>query len=252
MLAIADKETCSVVVCDARTGATLSSFGSSGSEAGRFLRPAAVCTLPLNGNLLVAEDVSKRIQEVTFSGDHIRFIGSDVIQDVITDVSASESMIAVAVQGPKTQCILLFDSVTGSLQSSVLLASKPVGMGVDGIPAVVHLSRGGSFLYVARGSNSVDVWSVKLGMAPRQLAPVCNPFMFCATDIDTFPNGEIVVVDRLMSSVSFYAPETAAKLLLTSVAWQALHKPRPWRVTSTQSGDAVYVLDRSVGVIVLV
>lgn len=253
LLALADRESCTVTICDARTGTTRSCIGSPGFEAGQFLRPCAICMLPLNGNLLIAEDVSKRVQEVTFTGDHVRFIGVDVLrasEDIITDLSASQTTIAVAVKGANTNYVLLFEATTGRLLSSVQLASKMTAGVFDAASLSVHLSGHGETLYVARGSNSIEVWSVNSGEIPRQMPTLSSAFIFSATDIDTLPTGEVVVVDRLMSNVSFYAPDSATKL--GGVAWQALHKPRPWRITTSRLGDAVYVLDRSVGVVVLV
>ena len=72
-MALADVRTNSVRVFDL-AGVELYTFGKRGKGHGEFSNPVALCPHP-NGNLLVVEH-GLRVQEVTWTGDHVRFISS--------------------------------------------------------------------------------------------------------------------------------------------------------------------------------
>ena len=61
-------------------GEHIRTFGSEGAGEGQFKSPAKLC-FSAAGNILVAERDNKRVQEVTLTGDHVRFIGFGVIDD---------------------------------------------------------------------------------------------------------------------------------------------------------------------------
>ena len=56
------------------SGRCIRKFGEKGLEPGQFNGPYRICATP-NGTLLVAEYANKRIQEVTLTGEHVRFFG---------------------------------------------------------------------------------------------------------------------------------------------------------------------------------
>ena len=88
-----DRGTVAVVDLD---GHYLHRFGKLGVGPGEFLNPTALCA-HLNGNLLVLERWT-RIQEVTWTGDHVRFICAKKThgwQPYEVDVSPDGTLIAV-------------------------------------------------------------------------------------------------------------------------------------------------------------
>ena len=54
-------------------GVQLHTFGTAGNGPGQFEFPTQLCAHP-NGNLLVLEEGNGRVQEVTWTGKHVRFI----------------------------------------------------------------------------------------------------------------------------------------------------------------------------------
>ena len=95
-------------------GAHVRTFGRGGAGEGQFNRPAKLC-FSVAGNILVAECDNKRVQEVTLTGDHVRFIGVGVIEDKIWGIAANAELIVVG----KYNCtsnnrIMMFDAVTGA------------------------------------------------------------------------------------------------------------------------------------------
>ena len=95
-------------------GERIRTFGSRGEGEGQFDWPAKLC-FSVAGNILVAERWNKRVQEVTLTGDHVRFIGVGVIDDDIWGIAANAELIGVG----KAWCtinnrIMMFDAVTGA------------------------------------------------------------------------------------------------------------------------------------------
>ena len=77
-------------------GVQLYTFGKLGTDPGKFVNPEALCAHP-NGNLLVLE-LWHRVQEVTWTGDHVRFIcalQTHGWQPGLADVSPDGAFIAV-------------------------------------------------------------------------------------------------------------------------------------------------------------
>ena len=97
------------------SGEHIRTFGSQGKGRGQFKFPAKLC-ISVAGNILVAEKRNKRVQEVTLTGDHVRFIGVGVIDDGIGAIAANVELIVVG----KYYCtsnkhIIMFNAVTGAL-----------------------------------------------------------------------------------------------------------------------------------------
>ena len=95
---------CNIAVHDLTTGVHLHTFGKRGCGAGQFQEPTRLCAHP-NGNLLVLEkgndhrSGNERVQEVTWTGEHVRFIFSAAVNGWWprgVAVSADGFLIAVA------------------------------------------------------------------------------------------------------------------------------------------------------------
>ena len=89
-------------------------FGSDGAGKGQFKCPAKLC-FSAAGNILVAEWGNKRVQEVTLTGNHVRFIGVGVIETQIYGIAANADLILVVkYNGTSNNRIMMFDVVTGA------------------------------------------------------------------------------------------------------------------------------------------
>ena len=95
-------------------GNCIRTFGGLGAGIGQFRFPVKLC-FNVAGNILVAEQDNKRVQEVTLNGDHVRFIGIGKIGEKIRGIAANAELIVVG----KFECIssnriMMFDAVTGA------------------------------------------------------------------------------------------------------------------------------------------
>ena len=96
-------------------GERIRKLGSEGAGEGQFKWPAKLC-FSASGNVVVADCGNKRVQEVTLTGDHVRFIGAGVIKNEIWGIAANAEVIVVG----KYACtsnnrIMMFDAVAGAL-----------------------------------------------------------------------------------------------------------------------------------------
>ena len=71
-LAVSNFDTHSLSVYSTDTVGRILTFGSYGSGAGQFHHPSRMCATP-RGTILVSEYGNKRLQEVTWTGEHVRF-----------------------------------------------------------------------------------------------------------------------------------------------------------------------------------
>lgn len=99
------------------SGLHVRTFGSEGSGPGQFHAPGKIC-FSKDGNVLVAEFVNQRVQEVTLTGEHVRFIGVGVIDGGIIGLAAQHDLGLIAVgkwDGRQDNRIMLFDAESGEL-----------------------------------------------------------------------------------------------------------------------------------------
>ena len=95
-------------------GDHIRTLGSHGAGKGQFNLPAKLC-FSVTGNILVAERDNKRVQEVTLTGDHVRFLGVGVINDFIWGIAANAELIVVGKYDCRSNSrIMMFDAVTGA------------------------------------------------------------------------------------------------------------------------------------------
>ena len=95
----------------------LTTFGARGAGPGQFSTPAKLCFSPLTGNVLVAELGNKRVQEVTLTGEHVRFIGVGEFEHEIRSIAANTELLLVGkyqTEGGVLQ-LSMFDLVSGAL-----------------------------------------------------------------------------------------------------------------------------------------
>ena len=95
------------------SGEHIRTFGSKGTGEGQFQSPVKLC-FSVAGNILVAESNNMRVQELTLTGDHVRFIGVGVIFDPISGIAANAELIVVGMYACiSNNRIMMFDAVTG-------------------------------------------------------------------------------------------------------------------------------------------
>jgi len=112
---VSNSKTHKITVLRLPTGYKMREFGGPGTGPGQFSGPYNLCFLP-NGNLLVAEFMSKRLQEVTLTGDSVRIIGADTIQSFIGGLTTNGELIAVGKVDEGTNGrVLLYSVASGDL-----------------------------------------------------------------------------------------------------------------------------------------
>ena len=99
------------------TGSRISTFGSMGSRAGQFLYPGRICATP-RGTILVCESGNKRLQEITMTGKHVRFIGVGHLDSLFDD-----SVFGLCLQGD----IVAVGKMHGSTNGRIVLFSYSSG-----------------------------------------------------------------------------------------------------------------------------
>ena len=106
-------------------GTHLYTFGKHGRGPGQFYGPGAVLAHP-NGNLLVSEHGNRRVQEVTWTGEHVRFLcdaNTDGLCPEFVTMSPDGSVIAVTTgnsfSSDSVCTVELLNASTGALLRSV-------------------------------------------------------------------------------------------------------------------------------------
>ena len=92
-------------------------FGVTGAGKAQFKAPRKLCFSAV-GTVLVAEMDNKRVQEVTLSGEHVRFIDAGPVE--LASIAANDELIVVGTErssdSPGRQAsVLMFDAATGAL-----------------------------------------------------------------------------------------------------------------------------------------
>lgn len=160
-LLVSHWESCEVSVYALPHGGLSSTFGGRGSDKGQFDRPFGVCTLE-NNNVLVAEQGNCRVQVVTLTGRHVRFIGVGVLEEAVGAVSCNETLVAVGHCGAgRGFRVCLFELASGALLSKL----GPLGVD-DGclgkFCSAVRFSPNGAHLLVAEADNNrLSLWTLE-------------------------------------------------------------------------------------------
>ena len=220
----------------------------------QFNYPGKVC-FSANGNILVAEYSSKRVQEVTLTGSHVRFIGVGVIDDKIWAIAANAELIVVGKYGgTSTRRIMMFHAVSGAFVRAFGYPGESPGQvmvncwGIRFMPDGRHI--------VVAESNGALVFGVQGRLS---VFTVAGEFVRCmgkaelwtAHDVEVADNGDIVVCDSRMDRFSVYTANTdtllrqwrdkgdAASASASASASEKLQSP----TALAMCGGQLYVLD---------
>ena len=115
LVAISNAVTCDVIVCKADNGDVVGRFGRRGAGRLMFGEPEKMCLSP-HGNILVAERENKRVQEVTWDGKWVRFVGDAYCRErnfPVSCVAANTSIIVLGLATHTTEGAAVFDAVSG-------------------------------------------------------------------------------------------------------------------------------------------
>jgi DNA-binding beta-propeller fold protein YncE len=116
-LIVSDYRSHSISVYSMDSGGCISSFGCFGSKPGQFKYPFRICATP-RGTILVSECGNGRLQEVTITGEHVRFIGEARHFDYesVYGLCMQGDLVAVGKHGSSTDGrIVLFSYSSGAL-----------------------------------------------------------------------------------------------------------------------------------------
>ena len=87
------------------------------SRSPEFTHATKVC-FSATGTLLVPDNDSKRIHEVTMTGEHVRYIGGRVIDSAVSAITATVEVVVIVTcgtAGKDSRRVMVFDAATGSL-----------------------------------------------------------------------------------------------------------------------------------------
>ena len=174
-------------------GGYVRSIGGKGVKPGLFYRPRKMC-FTRTGSLLVAEYGNKRVQEVKLTGEHVRFIGVDVIDDTCYSIATNDEVIVVGKSGNATNNrLLVFDAVTGAHVRSFGDYGRWPGQ-VARFCFGIRFLADGSTIAVVEGEKPryrVSFFSI----TGEFIKSVGWGVLQNATDVEIAPNGDVIVSD---------------------------------------------------------
>lgn len=117
LMAISNGPLCVVTVYSLPKCDVLQEFGGRGCNRGQFSQPTQLCFAPSTSNVLVIENYdNERVQEVTVTGRHVRFIGPGVFHPgLITGINASRGQDEPIIVISQCNCIFVFSYSTGDV-----------------------------------------------------------------------------------------------------------------------------------------
>ena len=223
-------------------GEHIRTFGSEGAGKGQFKDPAKLC-FSVTGNILVVESDNKRVQEVTLTGGHVRFIGVGVIDDFIWGIAANAELIMVG----KSHCtsnkrIMMFDAVTGTFV-------RAFGDYSDAPGQLMEYCRGIRFtpdsrhIIVAEGNCDDKGRLSMFTLAGEFVKCICEGQLKAAHDIEFGETGGIIVCDGPNHRICVYSADGSTLLRQWGGQGDADGKfKRPTALA--MCGGQLYVLDQ--------
>ena len=186
---------CTLSVYSLPGGEHIRTFGSEGAGKGEFHMPGKL-TFSVAGNILVTECYNKRVQEVTLTGDHVRFVGVGVIDDGIYSIAANVELIVVG----KWDCtsnnrIMMFDAVTGAFVRAFGDCGAAPGQLMKCCNGI-RFARDSRHIIVAEGNG--------YGKGRLSVFTLAGEFVRCigdgeltdAGDVEFANNGDVIACDR--------------------------------------------------------
>jgi len=239
LFAVSNASTDMITVYDTASGSDTVSFGGKGAGPGQFNQPSMLCTTPRD-TLLVAGYGNQRVQEVTFSGVHIRDIGVGVFSGDIYGIACNDQLIVVTkFIGATPNRVLVFNYSTGELLRQFAAygsGDRQIGQHPTGVrftPDNQHIIVVDTLYNKRLSMFTVDGVFVKhIGVGV--LGGDC--------DVDFTADGRIIVADCQNHRVCIFAADGVMTWTWGSKGTSdgQFHYPTALAV----SGDKLYVLDR--------
>lgn len=239
-LAVANEGTNIISLYFVDTGALLHSFGGPGGAAGQFNSAKKLC-FACNGNLLIAESSSRRVQEVTVDGTHVRFLSSfrPAITGELRAIAASREYVCVAkYENMPGNQVFLFDYASGSFVRGFGAFGSGDGK-VKYCEGMCFTADGNHIVLAENSNNRLSMFTI----GGEFVSSVAKGKVLSPQDVTIASNGNLVVPCKDTHSVSVYSPD-GGSLLCTFGSGSALGPfVNPIGVVSV--GSRVYVLDQA-------
>ena len=188
-------------------GEHVRTFGSKGTGKGQFSMPSKRC-FSAAGNILVAECGNKRVQEVTLTGEHVRFIGVGVIADPDFGIASNAELIIVG----KANCnsnnrIMMFDAVTGAFVRAFGDYGYTPGQLMEYCGGI-RFTPDSRHIIVAEGDDDGD-------RSRLSVFTLAGEFVRCigegelrdARDVEFADNGDVIVCDHWDHRICVYSAD---------------------------------------------
>jgi len=240
--AVSNSRTHQITVYDVVSGARTATFGGNGNGAGpgQFDQPFKLCTTPRD-TLLAAEYVNQRVQEVTFSGVHIRYIGVGAFGAGIYGIACNDAMIAVTESfGSAPNRILVFDYITGELLRQ--FAAFGSGDGQIGPSSSVRFTPDNQHIIVADtySNRRLSMFTVDGAWVKHIGVGVLGGG---ACDVDFAADGRIIVPDCWNHRVCVFTPDGAEAITASWGTEGTSDGQFAYPNALSVSGDKLFVLD---------
>ena len=223
-------------------GEHIRTFGSCGTGKGQFKVSAKLC-FSAAGNILVADNGNKRVQEVTLTGGHVRFIGVGVIDDEIWGIAANAELIVVG----KYFCtsnnrVMMFDAVTGALvmafgdygnaPGQLMRFCSGIRFSPDSRHIVVAESKG--FCFGGRLSMFT--------LAGEFVKCIGEGELKATGDVEFADEGDLIVCDNSDNVIRVYAADNGSTLLRHWTVEMDVDNDMDRPLALAMGGDQLYVL----------
>ena len=197
------------------------------------------------GNILVADPENERVQEVTLTGDHVRFIGIGVINDYIWSIAANAELIVVGKwDGTSNGRIMMFDAASGALARAFCDYGKAPGQ-------LMMFCEGIRFTPDSR--HIVVAESDGVGIGRLSMFTLAGEFVRCigegelegAGDVEFAANGDVIVCDRGAHRVCVYCADSNTMLRQWGDEDDAADGDYLCPTALAMCGGQLYVLDEA-------
>lgn len=196
--AVSNIMTHTITVYSTEDGSEVCTFGGEGHGPGQFRNPFKICVTHRD-TLLVADNNNERVQEVSATGEHIRFIGEGVFGGRVCGVDCNDEHIVATRTDAETGRIYVIDYSTGAVV--VQFGVHGGGYGQIGYSSALRLTPDGRHIIVedTLKNGRLCVFTVT-GVFVRNVGG--GKLGYSSGDLYVAVDGRIVVADICVSIFS--------------------------------------------------
>lgn len=167
-----------------------------------FANPYQMCPTP-GGTLLVTELAGRRVQEITWEGEHVRFLGQGVLEEHPYSCQTNGEVVVVGRTGDGMRNrVHMFDYASGSHLLSFCERGSVQGR-MDLIAGFRFTPDGTHLLYADYSNQRLSKWTV----GGDFVCVLCPGQFDHPNDVDFTVTGEIVVADCYGNRVCVVSPD---------------------------------------------